>query len=62
MTDRLKTLYRQYGLYPFFVLLGLGVFAWAELTGTRLLGDDKEETSTSSGRRGYRGRTSFYHK
>lgn len=62
MIDRLKTAYRKYGLYPFFILLGLGFFAWAELTGTRLLGDDKEETSSSSVRRGYRGRTSFYHK
>jgi hypothetical protein len=63
MTPRnpMKNLYRQYGLYPLLMLLGLGLFAYAELNGTRLLGDDKESTSSSS--RGYRGgRSGFYHK
>lgn len=58
----LKTLYQRYGLYPLFLLLGLGVFTWAELTGTRLLGDDKEEATSSARGRVYGGRSGFYHK
>ena len=48
------------------VVLLLGFFAWAELTGNRLIGDDKYETEKhgygSGGRGGYRGRSNFYHK
>lgn len=49
------------------LLLLLGLFAWAEFTGNRIIGDDKYETEkhgygSGSGGRGYRGRSSFYHK
>lgn len=49
------------------VLLLFGVFVWAGLTGTRLLGDDDESTETRDGNPGYGGRSGgrasrFYHK
>ena len=50
------------------IVVLLGFFAWAELTGKRLIGDDKYETekhgygSGTGGRGGYRGRSNFYHK
>ncbi|GAB4046480.1 hypothetical protein [Spirosoma litoris] len=49
-------------------LIGLGAFAWAGFTGTRILGDDKENTEagngaySSSGRSGGHGYSRFYHK
>ncbi|MGF7216982.1 hypothetical protein GGR92_003149 [Spirosoma lacussanchae] len=55
-------------LYGLVVLLALGVFTWATVTGTRLLGDDDESVEKrqgyrSGGRSGGRvGRTHFYHK
>ncbi|RYC68690.1 hypothetical protein [Spirosoma sordidisoli] len=55
-------------LYGLVVLLVLGVFTWATITGTRLLGDDDESVEkrqgySSGGRSGGRvGRTHFYHK
>lgn len=54
-------------VYVGLLLVALGLFTWAEFTGNRFIGDDKYETEkhgygTGSGGRGYRGRTSFYHK
>ena len=52
--------------YALFVLLVLGVFTWATLTGTRFLGDDNESTENRQGygssRGGSGGRARFYHK
>ncbi len=46
-----------------YLVLVLGFFTYAGLTGTRFLGDDKEESEGSGGRSsgGYR-RHTFYHK
>ena len=55
-------------IYFGIIVLLLGLFAWAELAGNRLIGDDNYETEKhgygagSGGRGGYRGRSSFYHK
>lgn len=55
--------------YALAVLFALGLFTWASITGTRLLGDDKESVEgangyyrsghAGSGRSGY---SRFYHK
>ncbi|RNI22561.1 hypothetical protein [Rufibacter latericius] len=48
-----------------YLVVVVGYFAYAGLTGTRFLGDDKEESEAGSGSRsssgGYR-RHTFYHK
>ncbi|SHM16453.1 hypothetical protein [Hymenobacter psychrotolerans] len=48
--------------YVLVALLAYGVFVWAGLTGTRLLGDDNEnpEGARTSSARG--GHARFYHK
>ncbi|UFH56806.1 hypothetical protein [Spirosoma sp. KNUC1025] len=54
--------------YVVAVIVALGLFVWAGLSGTRLLGDDKEKTDSknsyygSSGRSGGHGYSRFYHK
>lgn len=55
--------------YAVAVFVALGLFIWANLTGTRLMGDDKESVEgangyyrsghVSGGRSGY---SRFYHK
>ncbi|WP_190300423.1 hypothetical protein [Rufibacter hautae] len=47
-----------------YILLVLGYFSYAGLTGTRFLGDDKEESEAggSSGSSGGYRRHTFYHK
>lgn len=60
--------YKPVFLYGLFVLLTLGVFTWATMTGTRLLGDDNDSVErrdgySAGGRTGVRGgRGYFYHK
>lgn len=69
MPDFLRSLWltaRSLPLYTAVVLLSLGVFTWAGLNGTRLLGDDNESTETLNGPSGRShgggGHARFYHK
>ena len=67
MLNKFRTYLTATPIYAGLLALLLGLFIWAEWTGTRLLGSDNYETEkhgygVHSGGRGYRGRTGFYHK
>lgn len=56
-----KTNFKRIKLYIVFAILLYGVYAWAGVTGYRILGDDIDSKETASGP-GTHGASGFYHK